>query len=223
MEIRSNKEEIVDDRAQPIIATPPVVGEVAATPVVNVADVDGNRINPVVATPVAATPVAATPVAATPVVAAQAVAMPVGAETRVASRTTRFTPAALVAAIVAIGLLVLGGITAARAGVDSTLDEPVVTVAGFTATALLGLIEIAFGLLLLIAALAQARSVILFLGITGGVMALVAVFQPSVGEGSLALERGFAVFFAIVMAVIILTSLLPTLTSRNVVQHTTDV
>lgn len=209
MDIESTNSEIVDDRAQAIITTPPVVAEAASAPG---AYVNAATVNPVVNP------------GATPVVAAQVVATPVvGSETRLASRTSTFTPSALVAAVVAIALLVLGGITAARAGVDSTLDEPVVTVAGFTATALLGLIEIAFGVVLLIAALAQARSMILFLGIAGGVAALVAVFQPSVGEGSLALERGFAVFAALVMAVLIVTSLLPTLTSRNVVQRTTDV
>jgi uncharacterized membrane protein len=147
----------------------------------------------------------------------------VGTETVLTSRTSGFTPSALVAGAVAIGLLVLGGITAARAGIDSNLDDPVVTVAGYTATALLGLVEIAFGLVLLIAAVAQARRAILVLGIIGGVMALVAVFQPSVGEGSLAIERGFAVIAAIVMGVLVVTALLPTIRRKRVVQRTTDV
>ena len=208
MDIRSDKAEIVDERAQAIITTPPVVAGAATAPAgfVTAAEVTP-AVDPVIA----------------PVVAHQVVAAPsVGTETTLASRTSSFTPSALVAGVVAIAFLVLGGITAARAGVDSTLDDPVVTVAGFTATALLGLIEIAFGLVLLMAALSRARSLILFLGITGGVAALVAVFQPSVGEGSLALERGFAVFAAIVMAVLIAAALLPTLTRRSVVQRTSD-
>lgn len=208
MDIRSDNAEIVDERAQAIITTPPVVAGAAAAPPGSATAAEvAPAVNPVIA-----------PVVAQPVVAAPSV----GTETRLASRTSSFAPSALVAGVVAIALLVLGGITAARAGVDSTLDDPVVTVAGFTATALLGLIEIAFGLVLLMAALARARSLILFLGITGGVAALVAVFQPSVGEGSLALERGFAVFAAIVMAVLIAAALLPTLTRRNVVQRTSD-
>ena len=209
MDIRSDNAEIVDERAQAIITTPPVAAGAATAPAgfVTAAEVTP-AVNPVIA----------------PAVAHQVVDAPsLGTETRLASRTSSFVPSALVAGVVAIALLVLGGITAARAGVDSTLDDPVVTVAGFTATALLGLIEIAFGLVLLMAALARARSLILFLGITGGVAALVAVFQPSVGEGSLALERGFAVFAAIVMAVLIAAALLPTLTRRNVVQRTSDV
>jgi uncharacterized membrane protein len=202
MDIRSNHSEVVDERQRSTITTPPVVGDAASAPVTNVAAPEGNA-----------------PVAAVPVDTAAVV----GTETVLTSRTSGFTPSALIAGIVAIGLLVLGGITAARAGIDSSLDDPVVTVAGYTATALLGLIEIAFGLVLLIAAVAQARRVILVLGITGGVMALVAVFQPSVGEGSLAIEQGFAVIAAIVMGALVVTALLPTMRRKSVVQRTSDV
>ena len=146
-----------------------------------------------------------------------------GSQTVQTSRTSGFTPAAAVAGIAAIALLLLGGITAVRAGVDSSLDEPVVTVAGYTATALLGLIEIAFGMMLLIAALTRSRQAILFLGIAGGVVALISVFQPSAGEGSLAVERGFAVVAAVVMGVIVAAALLPTVRRSSVVQRTTDV
>jgi hypothetical protein len=146
-----------------------------------------------------------------------------GTETVLTARTSGFTPGVLVAGVVAIVLLVLGGITVARAGIDSSLDQPVVEVAGYTGTALLGLIELVFGLLLLIAALSRANRAILFLGIAGGVMALVAVFQPSVGEGSLAIERGFAVVAAIVMGIVVAAALLPTLRRRRVVRRTSDV
>lgn len=146
-----------------------------------------------------------------------------GSETVQTSRTSWFTPSAALAGITAIGLLLLGGITAARAGIDSSLDEHVVEVAGYTATALLGLIEIAFGLTLLIAALTRSRQAILFLSIAGGVVALIAVFQPSAGEGSLAVERGFAVVAAIVMGVIVAAALLPTVRRSSVVRRTTDV
>ncbi len=78
------------------------------------------------------------------------------AETIRTVRTTRFTPSAVVAAVVAIAMLVLGGITVGRAGFDGSLGRPVVTVAGFTATALLGLIVFGFGAVLLIAALARS-------------------------------------------------------------------
>jgi hypothetical protein len=169
---------------------------------------------------VATSPVTPDDAFAPPPPPAAAVIQPVvGSETVLTSRSSGFTPGALVAGIAAIALLIIGGITAARAGIDSTLDQPVVEVGGYTATALLGLLELALGLVLLTAAIARARSAILFLGITGGVMALVAVFQPSVGEGSLAIERNFAIAAAIVMGVVVAASLLPTVRRNSVVQR----
>jgi hypothetical protein len=147
----------------------------------------------------------------------------IGSETVRTSRTSGFTPAAAVAAIAAILLLLLGGITAARAGIDGSLDVPVVTVAGYTATAVLGLIELGFGIVLLAAALTRSRQAILFLAIAGGVAALVAVFEPTIGGGWLALERGYAVIAAIVMGAIVLAALLPTMQRSSVVRRTTDV
>jgi hypothetical protein len=146
----------------------------------------------------------------------------IAAETVVTSRTTAIAPASIVAAVVAVVLLLLGGITLARAGLDGSLDVPIVSVAGFTATAILGLIEIGFGLILLLAALAQERNAIMFVAIIGGVSALVVVFQPTLGEVSLGIERGFAVLAAIVMAAIVVSALLPSFTRRSVVQRVSD-
>jgi hypothetical protein len=146
----------------------------------------------------------------------------IAAETVVTSRTTAFAPASIVAAVVGVVLLLLGGITLARAGLDGSLDVPIVSVAGFTATAILGLIEIGFGLILLLTALAQERIAIMFVAIIGGVSALVVVFQPTLGEVSLGIERGFAVLAAIVMAVIVVSALLPSITRRSVVQRVND-
>ena len=146
----------------------------------------------------------------------------IGAETIVTSRTTAFAPASLVAGVVAVLLLLLGGITLARAGIDASLDVPIVSVAGFTATAILGLVEIGFGIIFLLAALTRARTSILFVAIIGGVMALVVVFQPTVGEVSLGIERGFAALATIVMAVIVVSALLPSVRRQSVVQRMSD-
>ncbi len=156
-------------------------------------------------------------------VAPRSAGVDAGTETVLTSRTSGFTPGVLVAGVVAVVLLILGGVTVARAGIDSDLDQPVVEVAGYSATALLGLIELAFGLCLLIAALSRANSSILFFGIVGGVMAVVAVFQPTVGEGSLAIERDFAAVAAFVMAGVVAAALLPTVMRKSVVRRTSDV
>ena len=138
-------------------------------------------------------------------------------------RTTTVDPAAIIACIIGIALLVLGGITAARASLDGALDEPVVTVAGYTATALLGLIELGFGLFLVIAALSRSQGTILFFGIAGLAASLVAVFQPTVGGGSLAIERGLAVWFTLAMATVIVSALLPTIRRRSSTRRLVDV
>jgi hypothetical protein len=151
--------------------------------------------------------------AAAPVVAARA-------ETVRTVRTTKYTPSAVVAAVVAIAMLVLGGITVGRAGFDGSLGQPVVTVAGFTATALLGLIVFGFGAVLLIAAVARQRYVILALGIIGGVAGLIAVFEPTVGGDSLPIERELGIWTAIAMAAIVVSALLPTVSRVNTRQTT---
>lgn len=138
-------------------------------------------------------------------------------------RTTTVVPAAIIAGIIGVALLVLGGITAARAGLDGALDEPIVTVAGYTATALLGLIELGFGLFLVIAALSRMQSTILFFGIAGFVAALVAVFQPTVGGGALAIERGLALWFTVAMIAVVVSALLPTVRRRSSTHRVLDV
>jgi len=142
------------------------------------------------------------------------------AETVRTVHTTRFTPSAVVAAVVAIAMLVLGGITVGRAGFDGSLGEPVVTVAGYTATALLGLIVFGFGAVLLIAALARLQHVILALGIIGVVAGLIAVFEPTVGGDSLSIERRLGLWVTIAMAVIVVSALLPTWSRVNTRQTT---
>jgi hypothetical protein len=142
------------------------------------------------------------------------------AETVRTVRTTRYTPSAVVAGVVAIAMLVLGGITVARAGFDGSLGRPVVTVAGFTATALLGLIVLGFGAVLLVAAVARQRNVILVLGIIGGVAGLIVVFEPTVGGDSLSIERGLGIWVAIAMAAIVVSALLPTVSRVNTRQTT---
>lgn len=142
------------------------------------------------------------------------------AETVRTIRTANYTPSAVVAAVVAIAMLVLGGIAGVRAGIDGSLGQPVVTVAGFSATALLGLIVFGFGAMLLSAALARQQRSILTLGILGGVAGLIAVFEPTVGGESLPIERRLAILAVITMAAIVVSALLPTVSRVNTRQTT---
>ncbi len=190
MDIESNRTEYINEHGERVIATQgpggvPVVGEtVVGTP----------GAGPLIAGPEAE----------------YIVHEPAVTETRRVSTFGSVALFAVVAGIVAVVLLVLGGITVARAGLDGAMDEPVVNVAGFTATALLGLIELGFGVVLLLAALGRAREFVLFLGVIGSVASIVAVFQPDIGNGALAMEKGLAVLLTILFLVVTVAAFLPT-------------
>jgi hypothetical protein len=136
---------------------------------------------------------------------------------RVTSAAT-ISPAAIVGGIFAVALLVFGGVVLARAGLDGPMDDPLVSVGGFTATATLGIIAVVAGLALLISSLARAREAILLFSIVIGVLALIAAIEPNLGNGALGVERGWAVLVAIASAVVILTAtLVPTV--RRTASH----
>jgi hypothetical protein len=122
--------------------------------------------------------------------------VPVAPVAPVASRrvawSRTFDPASVLAVLLSIVLGVVGAVALARAGLDGPLDEPVVEVAGFTHTALLGLVELGMALVLLIAGLSRDRGAILFVSILFGVASLVAAIEPTVGGGALAVERAWA-------------------------------
>jgi uncharacterized membrane protein len=204
MDIETNRSTFVDGR-EAVVGVPPVVEQAPVSSVVQPVGYD----EPVVREPAVqyVEPAVVAPVAVQRVAHVQAVAQ---VQTVRSVRRSLFDAAPVCAGVVAVLLLVIGGITLARAGVDGSLDKPVVNVAGFTATALLGVFEVAFGVLLLIAALSRAREAIMFFSIIGVIAGLIGVFQPTVGNGSLALERGFAVLVTIAMLVVLISTVLPT-------------
>lgn len=132
-------------------------------------------------------------------------APPVIARTRTIA-TRRTDLAAVLAVITGITLGIVGAVAVARAGLDGPLREPVVDVAGFTHTALLGLIEVGMALLLVAVGLSRDRGALLFTSILFGAAAVVAAIEPSVGGGALAIETSWAVLLAILFAVIALAA-----------------
>ena len=66
-------------------------------------------------------------------------------------------------------LLLIGLIALVRAGTDGPWDQPVVEVLGFTHTAILGIIEIAFGVCLLLCAVTLSRGAATFFGALLGI------------------------------------------------------
>ncbi len=100
-----------------------------------------------------------------------------------------FSVAAVLGAIAGLALLVIGIIALLRGGLDGPIDEPVVSVMGFTHTPLLGLVEIAFGLLLLASAATASRSALTFLGLVAIVAGAVAIAEPEQLADRFAVER----------------------------------
>lgn len=154
------------------------------------------------------------PAVAEAVVAERVVAQPVVVERAAASQyetvsTSRHVSgAAIVAGIVGVALLIMGLIACLRGGFSSPLNDPVVSVLGFTHTAVLGIVEVGAGLLLLLAAVSGSRGYQIFSGTMLGVFGVVAAAEPAKLQEQLAIEKSFAVILAVAGLVVVLAAAL---------------
>lgn len=127
-------------------------------------------------------------------------------------------PHAVAAGILAVLMLVWGGVAMARAGFGDDLREPVVEVFGLSGNAVSGAIVAGLGVLLLIGAVSRDRGPVVFLTIVIGIAALVFAFEPDAGDEVLGVDSTLPVLLAIGCGVVLLVALaLPTVTSRS--QH----
>jgi hypothetical protein len=136
----------------------------------------------------------------------------------VRERRWNVAPGQIVSAVAGVGFIVVGVIAVARAGLDTPLSTPVVTVMGYTHTAWLGLIEMAVGLLLLLAGLdpiARAASAVMgvLLVISGVLIQAIPEDLPS----QLALDEDMGMPLVIVGLIVALAAvLLPAWRGRSV-------
>jgi len=156
-------------------------------------------------TPVVAAAQPTQPAQPVPVVHEHVVVQPATARTRTLA-ARRYDPASALAVVAAIALGVVGAVALARAGLDGPLDEPVVQVAGFSHSALLGLIELGMAIVLLAVGLSRDRGALLFVSILFGAAALVAAIEPDLGGGALAIEGSWALLLVIAFGVIALAA-----------------
>jgi len=165
---------------------------------------------PVIAEPVVAQPVVAQRVVAQPVPVVERVVVPQRAvHTTVAtSSQRRIAFDSFIVGLIGLALTIVGLIAATRAGFDGPMDQPVVSVIGFTHTTTLGIIEAVMGILLLISAAATSRSAAVFFGLVLGVGGIVGAVQTDSFRRSLALESGLAWLVVVAAAVVVLVSLL---------------
>lgn len=129
-----------------------------------------------------------------------------------------WTPAQVIALLVGVTFVVLGGVALLRTGVDpSNVLDPTTSVAGLQYTPLLGMIEVFFGLLLLaVGAFPGASEGVVFLGVLALAFGLLLVIEPDAFNDSIAAGRAHGWFYVIAGGVAALTGLLtPTVLRRR--------
>lgn len=122
------------------------------------------------------------------------------------SYASRFAPDSIIAGIAGLVVLVVGLIAIVRGGFDNDMKDQV-QVAGFTHTTILGLVEVAFGLALLISAATRSRAGEVFFGTALGVAGFVGAVQTESFDESLALESSMAWLAVAIGLVVVLAAL----------------
>lgn len=120
-----------------------------------------------------------------------------------------WSPAQIVAIVLGIVFVVLGGIALARTGINSHVTSDHVSVVGSIQTQLMGYIELAYGALLLaVGSIPGAgRGGMSFLGILALVFGIIVVAQPSSFHHALGIGSGYGVFLIIIGAILAITSM----------------
>jgi len=120
-----------------------------------------------------------------------------------------WSPAQVVAIVLGIVFVVLGGITLARTGINSHVTSEHVNVIGSVQTQLMGYIELVYGALLLaVGSIPGAgRGGMSFLGILALVFGIIVVAQPSSFSHALGIGSGYGVFLIIIGAILAITSM----------------
>jgi uncharacterized membrane protein HdeD (DUF308 family) len=120
-----------------------------------------------------------------------------------------WSPAQIVAIVLGIVFVVLGGIALARTGINSHVTSDHVNVVGSIQTQLMGYLELVFGALLLaVGSIPGAgRGGMSFLGIVALVFGIIVVAQPSTFYHPLGIGSGYGIFLIIVGAVLAITSM----------------
>jgi hypothetical protein len=127
---------------------------------------------------------------------------PVEASTVVRRSRMRFSVAGVAALVMGVVLTLWSVIVLARAGFADPLREPVVEVAGFSATAVLGLVAGGAGVALILAGLLRSRPFLLFVSIAIGIGAAALLIEPGLREPELMAEERFALYTLIAAGVV---------------------
>ena len=127
---------------------------------------------------------------------------PVEESTVVRRSRVRVSAAGVAALVMGVALTLWSVIVLARAGFSDPLREPVVEVAGFSATAVLGLVAGGAGVALILAGLARSRPFLLFVSIAIGIGAAALLIEPDLRSPELMAEERFALYTLIAAGVV---------------------
>ena len=127
---------------------------------------------------------------------------PVEESTVVRRSRMRVSAAGVAALVMGVVLTLWSVIVLARAGLSDPLREPVVEVAGFSATAVLGLVAGGAGVALILAGLARSRPFLLFVSIAIGIGAAALLIEPDLRSPELMAEERFALYTLIAAGVV---------------------
>ena len=160
--------------------------------------------------------VVAEPVMVAPVVEPGVVVPPLVRETVATTTSRQYAFDSFIVGIVGLAVLIVGLIAITRGGFDGPMNDPIVSVVGFTHTTTLGLIEAGIGLCLLLAAAARSRAAAIFFGLVLGVGGIVGAVQTDSFSNSLALESGLAWLAVALGLIVVLASLIvPRTTTKS--------
>jgi len=121
-----------------------------------------------------------------------------------------FSPGRVLGGLVGLALALLGAVTLFKTGVGSDLTAPTTTVFGMTQSALVGLIEIAAGLLLLLfAASEDGRPLIGLIGVLAIIAGIVGTVASPQIKQDLGFDSNAAWFLAVAGMVALLAALIP--------------
>lgn len=137
-------------------------------------------------------------------------------EVHTASRT--WSPAQIVAGIIGLLLVVMGGVALARLVPTDSLTAGTTTVFGVGHTALMAIITLGLGLLYLAEAATpyDVQPGLIFLGVATLAFGLIVVIEPAAFDGALSLGVTGGWFFTIIGVISTITGLIsPTLVSRR--------
>lgn len=132
------------------------------------------------------------------------------------------TITSVVGGVMGVLLLVIGLVALARTGIPAeALTEPTASVGPFTRTPLMAIIEIIFGLLVVVGAATVDRGTLTGLGLIGIVFGLVWLIEPGAFQAALGVGRSTGILYFLVGLVCVVVGLLGTYGRGTVIREET--